>query len=110
MIKNKVKHLGLIIFVILAQLSNLVNAQVANHFSENVYKQTVVENNYLILAAEASVEAATSTVAATRKELYPSLDFVGSNRYFDEKVTPEGMPTLRQNFFNVGLNLFQNVY
>lgn len=110
MIQYKTLSFGLLNFVMLVMFAGLVKAQDVSRFSADIYRQMVVDNNYLIMAAEASVEAANLTVDATRKDLYPSLDFIGSNRYFDEKVTPEGIPTLRQNFFNLGLNLSQNIY
>jgi outer membrane protein TolC len=106
----KIIQIGLLKAVCLVLLAGAVNAQDVSSLSENTYKQTVVKNNYLIMAAEASLQAANKNIDAIRKDLYPSLDFFGTNRYFDERVTSEGMPTLRQNFFSVGLNLYQNVY
>ncbi len=78
--------------------------------TESSYKNIVIENNYKILSARYSVEAANSNVDVKRKDLYPSLDFVANNRYYDEKVTPEGFPVLRRDFYNIGLQLKQNIY
>lgn len=110
MIANKLQLIAGTVSLILFFTSYIVIGQEVNSLSEIVYKETVVENNYLILASKASVEAASSNIDVARKDLYPSLDFIGSNRYFDEKVTPEGMPTLRKNFYNLGLNVTQNIY
>lgn len=85
-------------------------AQSEIRLTNKVYTSIVCENNYQLMAASAMVDAANTNVDVVRKDLLPLFDFSLSDRYFDERVTPEGLPTVRNNFYNLGFNLSQNLY
>lgn len=111
MIRISIRLVNTVLLVcFMGSFSILLYGQDTLLLTENSYKNIVIERNYKILAARATVEAANTQVEVNKKDLFPMLDFVGSNRYYDERVTPEGIPTLRQNFYSFGLRLSQNIY
>lgn len=106
----KTSVLKIILLIFFSGSCSFIYGQDTTMLSEELYKIQVLENNYRILAAMADVEAANSQIEVSKRDLYPSLDFVGSNLYFDDRVTPEGFPALRKNFFSLGVQLSQNIY